>query len=271
MTEAPVGNRRFSLAKASRESTIPLDKETLLKTVFNNHTITTKTNKSISTTHYKILDTIGKNCITFQYYTDTDNTEGIYIDGLDKCELNTGTELLTKIEEFARLANIKHIYLEDESIVRPCDGIDIKLYYLNILCTGQSWYNKHGYKSKYHRDELEHNRKFIYSSMNNYINDEEDYLTLSNILNPDAEEPDVKGTVQDVFKQLKHYLLSIDDCSDNTIENIEFIRDLVDVIGKNHIKYNRELLGKEITSIANGGTKRKRNKSKKSRRRKSKK
>lgn len=247
-----------------------MDKETLLKTVFNNHTITITTSRSTSTTYYNIRDTIDKNCIMFHYYTDTDNTEGIYIDGLDKCLLNTGTELLTKIEEFARLANIKHIHLEDVSVITPCVGVGIRLYYLNILCTGQSWYNKHGYKSENHDAEIAHNINIINSPMINYIENDEDYLTLSSILNPDAEEPDVNGTVQEVFQHLKHYL-SIANCSDhNTIKNIKFIQKLTKAIGKRYIKYNGELLGKELTSIANDGTKRKRNKSKKSRRRKSK-
>jgi hypothetical protein len=233
-------------------------KKTLLQTVFNDLTIRQYDK------NYHIEDNEGKNCITFYYL----NAESIYIKDLDKCSLNTtGPKLLTKIEEFARLANIKHISLQDESSVQSC-RIDICLYYLYILCTGQSWYNKHGYKSNNHEVELKHNREFINSPMIEYIKkDDKNYITLSNILNPDAEEPDVKGTVQEVFQQLKHYLSIADNivnrpdkCSDrNTIKNIEFIQNLIKDIGIKHIKYNKRMLSKELTSLANGGTKRKRN------------
>jgi len=266
-------------------------RDEILKTVFNNHTITTKTQRTI--TYYYILDTIGKDCIEFHYYIDTDGKEGIFIDGLDRCSLNTGTELLNKIEEFAKKANIQRIQLFDASSIELCHGIRISLYYLNILCTGQSWYNKHGYKSEYHHDEIAHNREFINSPMIEYIKNDEDYLMLSNILNPDAEEPGVKGTIQEVFVQLKNYLINYgDNCSDPGVaDNLEFIRDLIKAIGQRYIKYDGELLNKEITnnggtkgtsfpssdstkgtsfpsSRTNGSSKRKRNKSKKSRRRK---
>jgi hypothetical protein len=238
-----------------------LNKETLLQTVFNDLTIRQYEK------NYHIEDNDGKNCITFYYL----NAESIYIKDLDKCSLNTtGPELLTKIEEFARLSNIKRISLQDESSVQSC-RIDICLYYLYILCTGQSWYNKHGYKSNNHEVELKHNREFINSLMSEHIKkDDKNYITLSNILNPDAEEPDVKGTVQEVFQQLKHYLSIVngsdnivnrpDKCSDrDTIKNIEFIQNLIKDIGREHIKYNKRMLTKELTFLANGGTKRKRN------------
>jgi hypothetical protein len=268
----------------------------MLKTVFNNHTITTKTKNTRlygPITFYKILDTRGKNCITFHYYTDTDGKESIAIDGLDRCSLNTGTELLYKIEDFAKKANFQRIHLEDASRIELCDGIRIKLYYLNILCTGQSWYNKHGYKSEYHRDELAHNRELIESPMVKYIKNDEDYLILSNILNPDAEEPDVKGTVKEVFIQLKNYLINNgDNCSERiedstareqsslgrnatreqssldsvVYKNIEFIGDLIKAIGKRYIKYDGYLLDKDITTQKQSFLTRKRSKSKISRR-----
>lgn len=230
-------------------------RDTKLATVFAKPEYTINTATRMSIKFYEILDNDGKNCIIFNYYTDTDNREGIYINGLSKCALNTGTKLLTKIEEFARLANIKRIHLEDASVIEPCNGVRIKLYNLSILCTGQSWYNKHGYKSENHDAEVNHNRKLIQTSIVKYIKNN-DYITLSNILTPDAEEPNVEGTVQEVFQQLKHYLLS-NNCSH--IENIEFIEYLTNIM-EPYIVYNGELLGKEITT--NGGTKRSRTKRK---------
>jgi hypothetical protein len=269
------------------------NRDALLKTVFDNHTITTETIKT--TTYYKILDTRGKNCITFHYYTDTDGIECIGIVGLDRCSLYTGTELLNKIEKFAKKASIKRLHLEDVSRIELCDGIRIKLYYLDILCTGQSWYNKHGYKSEYHRDEIAHNREFINRPMTDVIDNDEDFMMLSNILNPDAEEPDVKGTVQEVFVQLKRYLKNKgDNCSERiatreqsslgrnatreqssldpvVVKNLKFIRDLIKTIGKRYIKYDGELLDKQITarktkSTLGKRTTRKQSKSKISRR-----
>lgn len=241
-------------------------RDTKLATVFAKPEYKINTTTRMRIKFYEILDSVGKNCIIFNYYTDTDNREGIYINGLSKCALNTGTKLLTKIEEFARLANIKCISLEDASVIEPCNGVRIKLYNLSILCTGQSWYNKHGYKSQNHSKEIAYNRELIKTPMVDIIKNDEDYLMLSNILNPDAEEPDVKGTVQEVFVQLKNYLLS-NKCSD--IENINFIEYFTNSM-KSYIKYDVYLL-KEITmnggnksSRTIGSTKRKRKKSKKS-------
>jgi hypothetical protein len=134
-----------------------------------------------------------------------------------------------------------------------------------------------------------------------YIKNDEDYLMLSNILNPDAEEPDVKGTVKEVFIQLKNYLINNgDNCSSRNatreqssldrnatreqsslgrnatreqssldpvvVKNIEFIGDLIKAIGKRYIKYDGYLLDKDITTQKQSFLTRKRSKSKISRR-----
>ena len=236
-------------------------RDTKLKTVFAESEYKINTTTRMRIKFYEILDSVGKNCIIFTYYTDTDNRECIYINGLSKCALNTGTKLLTKIEEFARLANIKCISLEDASVIEPCNGVRIKLYYLSILCTGQSWYNKHGYISENHSKEIAHNRELIKTPMVDIIKNDEDYLMLSNILNPDAEEPDVQGTVQEVFVQLKNYLIDNgDNCSERiedstareqssldpvVYNNIEFIGDLIESFGKRYINYKGYLLSKK--------------------------
>lgn len=98
----------------------------------------------------------GEHCASFGFYTDS-----IFIQNLDKCGITRGTELLQSFDKLAEeMPNIKHIDLEDESIIEICDEL-LYLYLIKILTKGQSWYNSHGYFSKNHESDKRHNERFI--------------------------------------------------------------------------------------------------------------
>jgi hypothetical protein len=98
----------------------------------------------------------GEHCASFGFYTDS-----IFIQNLDKCGITRGTELLQSFDKLAEeMPNIKHIDLEDESIIEICDEL-LYLYLIKILTTGQSWYNSHGYFSENHESDKRHNERFI--------------------------------------------------------------------------------------------------------------
>jgi hypothetical protein len=98
----------------------------------------------------------GEHCASFGFYTDS-----IFIQNLDKCGITRGTELLQSFDKLAEeMPNIKHIDLEDESIIEICDEL-IYLYLIKILTKGQSWYNSHGYFSENHESDKRHNERFI--------------------------------------------------------------------------------------------------------------
>lgn len=94
------------------------------------------------------------NCIQFEIKNDH-----IYIKSLNRCGDIYGTTLLNKIFNLAQeLQNIQNIQLYDESYILKCNKI-ISLATIKILITGQSWYNKLGYKSENYENKLISNKQ----------------------------------------------------------------------------------------------------------------
>lgn len=95
--------------------------------------------------------------------------EGIYLNNLFKCGINNGTKILSKLEEFANMSNIKIIIInEDDSHIDIC-GESINLSYLNILENGKSWFNSHGYYSYQYDVEFEYNKQILEKDIEEYI------------------------------------------------------------------------------------------------------
>ena len=86
----------------------------------------------------------------------------LYIHRLNKCgENRTGSDLLRMVDQLVNLIpQCKAIELYDEAYTYKC-GTGIELSKLEILKTGQSWYNKHGYKQENYDDETEYNTGLI--------------------------------------------------------------------------------------------------------------
>ena len=111
-----------------------------------------------------ITDKHHQDCIKFTIKEDL-----IYVDGLSKCEFGSGTELLHKVEQFAREFRIFKIVLIDESkITTPCDK-RVSLQILSILTTGKSWYNKLGYVCEGQDEIYEHNKSIIKMKFSNFV------------------------------------------------------------------------------------------------------
>jgi hypothetical protein len=93
----------------------------------------------------------------------------ILIQSVKRCGDITGTVLLENIFKLAQeLLNIEYIELIDESGILICEEI-ISLRTIKILTTGQSWYNKLGYKSTNYIKELEFNSKIIKQKYKSFI------------------------------------------------------------------------------------------------------
>jgi hypothetical protein len=116
---------------------------------------------------------INTECIEFyitSYY--------IYIKSVKRCGDITGTVLLENIFKLAQeLLNIEYIELIDESGILICEEI-ISLRTIKILTTGQSWYNKLGYKSTNYIKELEFNSKIIKQKYKSFIESIPSAITL---------------------------------------------------------------------------------------------
>ena len=98
-------------------------------------------------------------CLDFSFER---NLSQIHIHRLNKCgEFRTGSYLLRKVDELvALIPQCQAIELYDESHIYKC-GNDFDLAKLEILKTGQSWYNKHGYKQVNYDEESDWNKRQI--------------------------------------------------------------------------------------------------------------
>jgi len=126
---------------------------------------------------------------------------------LNKCNIS-GTIFLNKINAFANKYEMD-IELLDASEIE-LEDISIKLSILNILSTGESWYNKYGYYSENYADEIVHNRAFIAqpaSVLYDIIKKQGDPFqsTFTNQFGYLVEEDD---TIQNFFIEIKKQLSS---------------------------------------------------------------
>jgi hypothetical protein len=106
--------------------------------------------------HVKLLFTIfstkGGKCARFEIDFENDLID---IFNVYACDIG-GTKVLQKLEILARRLKIKHLIIgQDDSHIRvncnpPGSGkVEIDLAMISILTTGESWYNRHGYKQNY--------------------------------------------------------------------------------------------------------------------------
>jgi len=71
----------------------------------------------------------------------------IYIHNIEKCSQLTGTEKLKRVIDFGKHIKVKYIRLYDGSCVASNTCLFIALASFEILTTGNSWYNKFGFRS----------------------------------------------------------------------------------------------------------------------------
>ncbi len=106
---------------------------------------------------YNIYDS-DSDCLILKLVFDEDN---IYIKELEKCS-RKGTDIIQDIILFANTNDFKYIQLEDQSAlwidIKDEDGkkfpVNVDLATLNILATGQSWYNRLGFKQYDYKNQL---------------------------------------------------------------------------------------------------------------------
>jgi len=135
--------------------------------------------KNINDNEYKIETKNNEECLTIHFLLDN-----IRIEKLSKCGENSGTYLLSKIENLAKsMKNIQYITLLDTSEVKMYD-CNIDLAILKILTEGKSWYNKLGYFSSDYENEKIHNAEYINMEFDKLIsscrNASETYLKITN-------------------------------------------------------------------------------------------
>jgi len=102
-------------------------------------------------------------------FSITINENHIYISSISKCGKNTGSSLLSKIDELANsIENINYITLVDSSDIKIYDS-DIDLAILKILTKGESWYNSLGFFSSNYKNEKLYNEKYRNTPLNELL------------------------------------------------------------------------------------------------------
>jgi hypothetical protein len=157
----------------------------------------------------------------------------IYLKELNKCTGFSGTEVLHVVEDFAKTNGYTKIELEDAAEIVGTPGIRsqggrcmIMLAFFNILATGETWYNKHGYISKFTEQEKTHNAKIIQKPFIQYIKDIQTRAELEDsYVKPilDGMKYYVKTkkaqnaiTIKELFTKIKEDMKSEKlDCNDN--------------------------------------------------------
>jgi hypothetical protein len=105
-------------------------------------------------------------CIAFSI---KESKNMIYIDTLSKC-IASGTNTLEKMDSLAKKLNIGELQLFDGSSIQDC-GVKVNLSKLQILSTGESWYNSKGYQSPEYHDEKESNKLVLEKNAIEFINE----------------------------------------------------------------------------------------------------
>lgn len=79
-----------------------------------------------------------------------------------------GKDILANIQNAARILGVKQIIVSDYTEYEVPDREPICLWRYHILIHGISWYNKYGYVSNNHEDEVRHNAAILNSPLSDY-------------------------------------------------------------------------------------------------------
>ncbi len=200
--------------------------------------------KNYNGTYYKkiiyIKDLSKNNCleIAFGIIQENNGSDNLYIElrQLDKCNNKTSSNLeyLINYAKYLKnnlIDNLEYIFLEDASCIKD-NGVYLSL--LSILTTGESWYNRFGFKSDDYDHEIEHNDRIIKMNIMEFIK-----LIIDDINNSLIqrimlffEKYDKSKSVKNVFIEIKKQLIQnkISEEDINIIKKILEIASLSNVI-----------------------------------------
>jgi hypothetical protein len=204
------------------------DKQRILE-IFPEEQYSSNINVREKITHCKIKDKdINKNLCVF-FSIDYEKTTTIVLKFVNKCLGNTGSMLLTKMEQLAKRIHATAICLEDESnIVFQDERIKISLKTLYLLTTGKTWYNANGYYGK--NDDFVRNNELVRMSVRDFLN--LCFRTNENVLLNVQEINDATGLsfeepVNKYFSKIKTLLKTMDD-NDALLQPIHKLIDFID-------------------------------------------
>ena len=213
--------------------------------------------KDFSSDEYEIRDESSrKSCMQFEFmdhesikkhYPDLPHNPRyrdltvLHISSLSKCGANNGNRLLALVDELVEsIPFIEHITLRDASNIRKCD-VRLGLNELSILTseTGESWYNRWGYKSPiHHAGNMRINSELRNGNMREFL--DVNPLLQSAIMDAFPElntNVSVHECVKSISEQIR--LFPEERCSPSQIAKISALNML---IGELRVEYSKGLV-----------------------------
>jgi hypothetical protein len=226
--------------------------------------------KGFDSEHYRIIDrTTGKSCLQFEfvdhesikkYYPELPHHPKykfltvLHISHLSKCGANSGNTLLRLVDELAQsIPFVEHITLTDASNIKKCDN-SLNLPDLRILTSerGESWYNRWGYKSAKHHDNMSFNTTIRNEKMRDFLASNPD---VDSVIKKTFPEFDTNVTVHEYVKAIYDQIRSFpeeDECDDAQINKIQTLQMLINELS---VQYSKALF-KKVEHGSHGGSKR---------------
>jgi hypothetical protein len=224
-----------------------------------------ETDFSSDSEQYRIMDAeTGKGCLQFEFMDHEFITRRhpslphnpkyndltvLHISELSKCGANNGNSLLALVDKLAEsIPFIEYISLTDASTIKKCN-VHLNLNELKILTsdTGESWYNRWGYKSPAHHAE---NR-----SMNSDIRDASmsDFPLLQSAIVDAFPKINTNVSVHECVKSISEQIRSFpeeeEECSEDQINKINALDMLINEL---NVYYSKGL----VKPVSHGGYKR---------------
>ena len=168
---------------------------------------------------------------------------------LAKCNGVNGDSLLKMIDQLAAsIPFVEYVTLTDRAHVMIC-GVDINLAHLKILTTGSSWYNRFGYKSNDHADDVAHNAVVINETMDNALEHAKRLSNFERSIEIPRKELfhdlpmtiPVKNYVQAVLDSVRHFPETKEKCTSKQTKMSFFLKSLIYHLSDN-LRYNWELM-----------------------------
>jgi NAD-dependent DNA ligase len=205
--------------------------------------------KNINDNEYTIKAKNNEECLTIKFLSDN-----IRIEKLSKCGENSGTDLLSKIENLAKsMKNIQYITLLDTSEVKMHD-YNIDLAILKILTKGKSWYNQLGYFSSDSENEKIHNAEYVnmkfdklISSCRNTIKTyfkitkRENIIENIELLENKIKKKNENKNIDNLIKKKEKYLKILDNYDNYIIEEFEKIDNNFESLERKRVKLFPEI------------------------------
>ncbi len=204
-------------------------------TFFSDMKLTFTANKRYDTINKE--DTISLKSSPCKIYLSVKPRNYIYINNIEKCLQTSGTTMLNKIIDFGKYIGVKRITLSDYAMVdsNVCREV-LALAAFEILTSGKSWYNKHGFVSSDANYEKAFNKQLSNSLFINVVSKKIKDNFIENFSEIDVS----KLSIKEVLLYLKNNYLKRNYIKELTKSQCECIEELT-LFLDDKIHYTRKL------------------------------